>query len=180
MTNEVNQDEGSIVERIKESPRTVSAVIIILIVAAAIYAFSGDDLNTPSIEETEQPSEENISNKEVAGSTNENSMAEIILPEPEKTAEGFMEVAQPGEGLTHLARRATTKWLSENKSDYDVTDEHRIYIEDYMQKKLGNGLMQIGQTETVTFDLINEAIASASELNESQLQNLSQYTYVLH
>ena len=42
MADDFEDDNGGILKRLKESPRTVSALIIILIVAAAIYAFSGD------------------------------------------------------------------------------------------------------------------------------------------
>src|SRR3989344_3352994 len=50
-------EDESLFDRIKESPRTVSALIIILIVAAAIYAFSGNeaDLQDELALETDQP-----------------------------------------------------------------------------------------------------------------------------
>ena len=37
----------------------------------------------------------------------------------------------------------------------------------------------MGQTMEIGFDVIQEAVAAAGELNESQLKNLSQYTSVL-
>jgi hypothetical protein len=43
MANGNLEEEGGFIQRVKESPRTVSALIIILIVAAAIYAFSGEE-----------------------------------------------------------------------------------------------------------------------------------------
>ncbi len=43
-TDDTNES-GNWLDRIKQSPRTVSALIIILIVAAAIYAFSGNKQN---------------------------------------------------------------------------------------------------------------------------------------
>jgi hypothetical protein len=101
------------------------------------------------------------------------------IPEAERTSEGYVEVAQAGDGVTHLARRATTRWLTENQASYAVAAEHRIYIEDYIQNKIGTHGMEIGDTETVTFEMIEEAVAAAGELNEAQLQNLGQYTHVL-
>jgi hypothetical protein len=101
------------------------------------------------------------------------------LPQAQRTPEGFMEVAQAGDGYTHLARRAATRWLSENQAGYAVTDEHRIYIEDYIQNHLGTSGLEIGDSHTVTFELIREAVAEAGQLNETQLRNLSQYTSAL-
>ena len=100
------------------------------------------------------------------------------LPESEKTNEGYKEVAQAGDGITHLARRATGKWLTENTAGYEITDEHKIYIEDYIQNRLGSEGLMLGETRTVSFDMIAEAVEAAGELSEKQLQNLSQYTYV--
>jgi hypothetical protein len=88
-------------------------------------------------------------------------------------------VAQPGEGYTHLARRAATQWLSENQTDFAVTDEHRIYIEDYIQNQLGTEGLEIGHSHTITYDMIREAVEAAQGLNEAQLKNLSQYTSAL-
>ena len=82
-------------------------------------------------------------------------------------------------GITHLARKATTRWLSENQAGYAVTDEHRIYIEDFIQNSLGTEGLALGETRTTTFEMVAEAVTMANELSESQLQNLSQYTAVL-
>jgi len=102
------------------------------------------------------------------------------LPEPTRTAEGFQEVAQPGEGVTHLARRAATRWLSENQAGYAVTNEHRIYIEDYIQNNIGREGLALGESRVVNFDLVAEAVAAASELSDNQLRNLTKYTHVLN
>lgn len=176
---------GGVWQRIKESPRTVSALIIILIVAAAIYAFSGEEATPPGIptggeaaltdEETEGIVEKE---PQIAAETNESGQL-AVLPEAKRTNEGYVEVAQAGDGYTHLARRATTRWLSENQASYAVTDEHRIYIEDYIQNRLGARGLELGESQTVSFDLVAEAVAAAGELNEQQLKNLSQYTGAL-
>lgn len=201
MNAEGDERSEGFVERIKESPRTVSALIVILIVAAAIYAFSGDQ--TPSPEPTDEelalvtneaeetaapgtpapegtPSETQPAASPRATVTQEELAQEsAALPEPRKTDQAFVEVAQAGEGTTHLARRATTRWLAENQAGYNVTNEHRIYIEDYIQNRLGTAPLALGAEQAVGFDLIQEAVAAAGQLNESQLSNLSQYTSAL-
>ncbi len=196
---DIDYEEGSFMDRIKESPRTVSALIIILIVAAAIYAFSGDDQTQPAPGVTDQgaitteqataspAAEESTETATTAESsatgkvvTQEELQTEVAkLPEPRKTNDGYVEVAQAGEGITHLSRRALTRWLTENQAGYTVTNEHRIYIEDYIQNKIGTHGLSLGAEQTISFDLIKEAVSAAQQLNDRQLKNLSQYTYVL-
>jgi hypothetical protein len=213
------EEEGGLIDRIKESPRTVSALIIILIVAAAIYAFSGEEEGgqiTEAGEQTEVATEVDSETtkeegqeedmKEIADkddtSTTEKREPKVAaettttepqavakkevtkvekepLAEPSRTDKGFVEVAEAGNGITHLARRASSRWLSENQAGYAVTDEHRIYIEDYIQRKIATPGLAYGDTVEIGFDTIQEAVMAAQELTESQLQNLSQYTHVL-
>lgn len=172
-----NDTQKSPWQRLKDSPRTVSALIIILVVAAAIYAFSGTDRTQPLAPEatvtptqaSEQP-EENV---------NQQTQQPTELPPEQKTADGFQQTAQAGEGMTHLARRAAANWLTENTASYEVTKEHRIYIEDYVQKKMGSPRLEVGEQQMVSLALIQEAVQAAGNLSEKQLQNLTQYTYVL-
>jgi hypothetical protein len=192
----VNDDntprEGGLMERIQESPRTVSALIIILIVAAAIYAFSGrQDPNatpdsTPQVTEAGDEVTDETEDSEDATPTSTpadgaatTKQPQKELPQARKTDSGYEEVAQPGDGVTHLARRATSRWLQENQAGYDVSKEHQIYIEDYIQKKMAKRSLTIGEQQTISFDLVKEAVDNAKNLSESQLKNLSHYTYVL-
>jgi hypothetical protein len=205
------KEEGGLIDRIKESPRTVSALIIILIVAAAIYAFSGDSnpqnrdtLEGVAVTEKAEDGETNENDDQATtdadtnndGAESEKAQASDInttegktvtdkktesIPtaEPQRTASSFIEVAQAGDGITHLARKASARWLSENQAGYAVSDEHRIYIEDYIQNDLGTRGLEMGEQMEISFELIQEAVAAANELNEDQLSSLSQYTSVL-
>lgn len=205
MEYEAEEKEGGFMQRLKDSPRTVSALIIILIIAAAIYAFSG---NEGQIEdEGIVVGEEETTGEEAAVEEGEEAMAEKegeeammekpattprvveqaelsqqaqAEPQEEKTETGYVETAQAGDGITHLARRASTRWLAENSAGYQVTNEHRIYIEDYIQNRIGTQGLNMGESHTITFELIQEAVAAAGELNEQQLQNLTQYSSVLN
>ncbi len=178
-------------ERLKESPRTVSALIIILVVAAAIYAFSGNDSAGPAEEsptpetQTEEASAPAGAEEVSTAATPEPVAREVLteqseaLPQVTTTAEGYVEAAEAGDGMTHLARRAATRWLTQNNPGYSVTNEHRIFIEDYIQKKMESPRLEVGENQTVSFGLIEEAVAAAGELTPRQLNNLTQYTYVL-
>ncbi len=90
-----------------------------------------------------------------------------------------VEVNQ-GEGLTHVARRALEAHLQTRGSGMseNLTAEHKVYIEDYIQRRLNHstGWLEVGETLEVSENLINEAIESAEQLTEHQLENLTQYT----
>ena len=185
-----NQDDNFI-NRIKESPRTVSAIIIVVIVAAAIYAFSGNNkqntneaaLNSPEATATPaiSPSPEVKSMTATPTPIDKGMLAENAkkLPEARTTDSAYIEVAQKGDGLTHLARRATTRYLADHETGYSVTNEHRIYIEDYIRKHMEKGHVALGAEKTISFDLVKQAIESANKLSQKQLNNLTKYTSAL-
>ncbi len=199
---ESNSRVGTFIERMKESPRTVSAIIIVVIVIAAIYAFSGNNQNqnpvavasatptpasstTPETSATPTPS---TPGQIASGMTvtpiapvDKNALMEQSksLPAGKTTDTAYVESAVKGDGLTHLARRATTRYLASNDVGYAVTNEHRIYIEDYIRKHLAKHPVTVGSEETISFDLIKQAIASAQHLNDRQLHNLTKYVHAL-
>lgn len=197
MEYESNESQGSFFDRIKESPRTVSAIIIILIVAAAIYAFSGRQNTEEAAAPSGEISEESVATNspeptEMAAITEPTSPAPAspmpalnfqemakTLPAAERNDQGYTEVAQPGDGITHLARRAATRYLAENEADFQVTNEHRIYIEDYIKDRMAKEKTKIGETKTIPNDLIKEALEASSKLTDRQLQNLTKYTSAL-
>ncbi|HHE76581.1 MAG TPA: hypothetical protein ENL27_01200 [Candidatus Parcubacteria bacterium] len=88
----------------------------------------------------------------------------------------YEETAEAGEGITHLARKALKQYLDEQGSDLDLTPEHKVYIEDYMQKKTGDRWLQLGEKVSFSKELIEEAINKAQELTPQQLDNLKVYS----
>lgn len=99
-----------------------------------------------------------------------------LVPSQEKIYE--ME-AQPGEGITHLARRALKEYLKEKGEGLNLTKEHKIYIEDYLQNKTGDYGLKVGQKITFSEGIIKEAIEQAQKLTSEQLQNLTQYSQLV-
>lgn len=197
-----SDEDGTVMSRIKESPRTVSALIIILIVAAAIYAFSGNNETAPEGDGTTAPVA--VTTTEAEATPGAETTEEVAVkttptpaatrtpvtqeqlnetarefPEARKSDTGYVEVAQAGDGVTHLARRAATRWLSENQAGYAVTNEHRIYIEDYIKDQIGSQRLSLEQEQTISFDMVKEAVEAAKGLSPQQLQNLSHYTPAL-
>lgn len=84
--------------------------------------------------------------------------------------------AAKGEGATHLARQALKEYIKDKDLKNTLSPEQKIYIEDYLQKKSGAPKsMEIGQEIGFSQDLMEEAIDSAQNLSDSQLQNLQKY-----
>jgi len=88
----------------------------------------------------------------------------------------YEETAQPGEGVTHLARRALKSYLSDKGDSFNLTAEHKIYIEDYLQKKTGSQLLKLGDKVNFSDQLIAEAINQSQKLTSNQLENLKQFS----
>jgi hypothetical protein len=115
--------------------------------------------------------------KKVAQSPSEEETLPEIKVEIPKSASSkvYEEVAEAGEGITHLARKALKQYLFEKGEGLNLTPEHKIYIEDYLQNKTGDYTLKIGQKVTFSENLIREAIEKAQTLTSQQLQNLTKY-----
>jgi len=101
---------------------------------------------------------------------------EIQIPVQEGT---YLETAEKGDGITHLARRALGKYLQEKPQDFEVTPEHKIYIEDYLAKSMGNGWLNLGENIEFSETLLKEAIGKAKDLTPAQLENLTQFSQLV-
>ncbi len=98
-----------------------------------------------------------------------------LLQEDKETADAFVMVAQPGNGKTHLARRALAGYLAKNPVK-GLTAAHKVYIEDYLQKAVGGSpTLMRGDNIRFSKDLIAQAITRAQSLNEAQLTNLQRF-----
>lgn len=93
----------------------------------------------------------------------------------QKSDQGYTVVAERGDGVTHLARMAVKDYLKDNADD-SLTKEHKIYIEDYLRKHVGQGKLRVGDNRTFSDSLMKDAIAQAKQLNAAQLRNLQKYS----
>lgn len=179
-----NGETGGFLERLRNSPRTVSAIIVILIVVGAIFAFSDrggqpSASPTPTAAGTESPE----ASPAPAGGEAEGVKGEatqtpspVPLPEAQETDTAYVEVASAGEGTTHLARRAMLRYLEANKPDYEVTAEHKVWTEDYLKDRLGRDPLGIGEQKTVEKNLVREAIEKANGLTDAQRNSLQRFS----
>ncbi len=88
--------------------------------------------------------------------------------------ENYKVTATKGDGLTHLARKAMNKYLEANPTD-GVTSLHKIYIEDYLRKQVAARPVRVGDEETFSKTMIDQAIAASLKLSQKQLDNLKKY-----
>lgn len=123
-------------------------------------------------EETQETQQEENSTEETQ---------EISAVQTSQETEGsFVESAQAGDGLTHLARRAMNNYL-EKSPNSSLTAEHKVYIEDYLRKKVGfQDGVHVGTSVEFSKSLIQEAIASSEQLTDSQLQNIHKYAVLVN
>ncbi|HPX93958.1 MAG TPA: hypothetical protein PLF30_00100 [Candidatus Moranbacteria bacterium] len=170
----------------QDNLRIIISVAIVVLIAGGIYSYSKRGEN-PVIEEQAQiESTEEIADISAVSDSDEadqqtvsegTAKPEVSSTSTSKETEGaFVETAGQGDGLTHLARRATANYLEKNP-DSSLTKEHKIYIEDYLRKNAKHaGGVHVGTSIEFSKDLIQKAIEQSKSLNESQLQNLQKYS----
>jgi len=182
----------------QDNLRIIVSVIIVLLIAGGIYSYSKRTDDSSLIVQNEN--KEDVD----ANENNENGTVEISAEQDQKndtqqnkqqdtqvkttgekvtsiatskeTETSFIEAAAKGDGLTNLARKATSDYLEKNP-DSELTKEHKIYIEDYLRKNVGHkGGVSIGTSVEFSKELIKKAIEQSKKLNERQLKNLQKYS----
>jgi predicted negative regulator of RcsB-dependent stress response len=140
---------------------------------------ASDSKETPTKEE---PKKDEIATKNTETKTQETAKVEPKkevaqkVTESKETENSFVEMAQKGDGTTHLARRALAHYLEKN-ADSSLTAEHKIYIEDYLRKNVSpKGHIMVGTSVEFSKDLIKQAIDASKNLNDAQLRNLQKYS----
>ncbi|HPN96819.1 MAG TPA: hypothetical protein PLK35_03555 [Candidatus Moranbacteria bacterium] len=183
----------------QDNLRIIISVAIVVIIAGGIYSYSkrsetsivadqeeqsdvvgkiagtaDEDSGEPAVVEegvkAETPKQEEAKKEEVKTQDRTSSIATS-----QETEKSFVETAVRGDGTTKLARRALANYLEKNP-DSSLTAEHKIYIEDYLRKRVANkGKVNIGTSVEFEKSLIQDAISKSKNLNEKQLQNLHKY-----
>lgn len=185
-----NDESGGFLERLRNSPRTVSTVIVILIVLGAIFAFSDrgsqpsasptPSASAPSATAASAPGSEATPTSVVKGETKtEDGAAMTPKPTPQSTAQetdaAYIEVAARGEGVTHLARRAMLRYVEANTPAFELTGEHKVWIEDALKDQLKKPL-GVGDNLTIEKSMIRDAVERAQTLTDAQRKQLQQFS----
>lgn len=98
---------------------------------------------------------------------------EPVLTEAIK--ESITKKAELGEGITHLARKALKEYLTDKGDTVQLSVEQKIYIEDFLKDAAGSRSLEIGEEITFSVSQIDQAVALAQDLTDTQIQNLSKY-----
>lgn len=179
LVDDENEDSRS--GWLKQNKSMVVAVIIIVILIGGIYALSKKEtkVEIPQEEQEEITQEEAVSSEEaeteeVAGEEKE------VVSEGEVQDEKIVEYAEKGEGITHLARKALGRYTSEVDLSVNLSNEQKIYIEDYLQNRTGTKGLEIGESTSFSKDLIKEAISASQKLTPAELENLKKYSSIVY
>lgn len=198
-------ESGNMKQWLQDNLRIIISVLIVVIIAGGIYSYSkraeapqaNDQASSENILEKIAGTDENQSDQQSAtveeknGSESEKQPAtqqEQTKPAStqapantssaatsQETDKSFVETAVRGDGTTKLARRALANYLEKNP-DSSLTAEHKIYIEDYLRKKVAKkGGVTVGTSVEFEKSLIADAIAQSKNLNQKQLSNLHKY-----
>lgn len=101
---------------------------------------------------------------------------ELKITLPASSGGTYEQTAEQGEGITHLARRAAKEYLARTGEGRDLTAEHKVYLEDYLQKQTGDKWLELGEKISFSEELIKEAVENSLRLTDGQLDNLKQYS----
>jgi hypothetical protein len=170
-------------------------IIAIIIVGAAIYSQSQNSDNNDLAENEEitdtltQPENESdeMSEKDSKDDTNvivkdgttESPEVSVTKETPETSVKvsgkNIIVTVQSGNGYTHLARKALAEYL-DTTGDQGLKAEHKIFMEDYLQKKITDRhSLHSGDEISFSESQIQEAVDAAQDLTDAQVQNLSVY-----
>lgn len=169
---------------VQENLRIIVSVFIVAAIALGIYSYSqrtqltADDTNTfletKKSETSVNPTENKQSQDTVKAEVKNNVVVTTELSRETETS--FIEQAERGNGKTQLARRALANYLEKN-ADSSLSAEHKVYIEDYLQKNVSNqGAVTTKTSIDFSKNLIKQAIEKSKTLNDRQLQNLKKYS----
>ena len=186
-TSQEDENESVDIKRwLQDNLRVIISVAVVVAIAVGILSYS-NRTDSPSITDESVSTEktgdtssvdivkESEQTKKDEGVSQKKTVSAPIAGESRETETAFVETAGQGEGKTHLARRALANYLEKNP-DSSLTKEHKIYIEDYLRKKVGGKGVALGSSTEFSKDLIASAIESSKNLSDKQLNNLKKYS----
>ncbi|MCK4919312.1 MAG: hypothetical protein KAS01_02900 [Candidatus Pacebacteria bacterium] len=195
---------GKIKDWSYENWQTILVVLIVLIIGMSAYNYNQETDNSSEVavieenKSTENTVEKSTDNQEAIVETQDQKIAdqediaiennekeveviqeitkeEVIISSSDDSGQKYTITAVAGEGITHLARHALNKYMQETGDGEGLSQEHKIYIEDYLQNRTGDGEIERGHQESFSESLIEEAITNARNLSPVSINNLSKY-----
>jgi len=169
---------------LKQNSRKITYALIILLLATGAFYFYRSYQNRTALLEpalkgiTASPTPS--ASPSASPQTNDENVKGAQSPVPQITQAGqdIIATAVKGNGATHLARQALKEYLKDKPElAQKLKPEHRIFIEDYLQKHLPDQAKTLRVGDRITFSAndFQAAIDKALTLNDNQLKNLNKY-----
>ena len=169
----MSEDFTNIEKKPGQKKELALSVVILFVVILAIVAFVlsreyGDALRSAVSDYTQREVEDVVETEEKE--------EDVYVEGVEEEREVYKKVAKEGEGVTHLARRAINDYLQE-----EIAPEKKIYMEDYVQKKVApsGSWLDTGEEVEISKEIIDEALEKAEDLSPEELQNLEKYAVLV-
>jgi len=191
---------------LQDNIRIILSVLIVVAIAAGIYSYSkrteapigqeeiaidefmeDDEAVTiigEGIDDDAEVDEDDVDGATIGQAEPDTTQDDVIINNQteesqtaisEETDEAFIETAARGDSRTTLARKALSNYLEKN-NDSSLIAEHKIYIEDYLQKTVGHTSgVNVGTQISFSKTQIRDAIEMSKTLTDSQLNNLTKY-----
>lgn len=77
--------------------------------------------------------------------------------------------AEAGDGVTHLARKAIHQYLHDQERSDDFDRSEKVYLEDYIQNRIGTFGLALNEVRTITLSEIQSAIDAVSGVDKGLL-----------
>ncbi len=168
----------------QENLRIIVSIFIVAAIALGIYSYSQraenlSDEDIASLLETKgDEAKDSAAEGDEAKTEGDETTSKGTTVTPELSEEkeaSFVETAEAGDGMTHLARRALTHALESNP-DWNLSAEQKVYVEDYLQKNAGgNQALNPGSKIEFSKEMMNKAIENARGLSEAELARITPY-----
>jgi hypothetical protein len=168
----------------QDNLRIIISVAIVIVIAGGIYSYSkrtnspivADESAITTSKETPVDATATTDGSKATDTKVATKPAVTTTATSKETESSFVETAGKNDSLTVLARRATANYLEKNQ-DSSLTKEHKIYIEDFLRKNVGQkGGVHTGTSVEFSKDLVQKAIEKSKTLNDKQLKNLQKYS----
>lgn len=169
-----NNGWGKQFEKFMQEKKYTLLVAIGIITLMAVGFFIGNTLNTDTLPASFTSQIGTVTDKSIlfaeTGTTNNGSV------QVTSSFDGNIvtEIAQTGDGITHLARKALAIYLINSTTELNA--EQLVYAEDFLQNLTGTQLLNVGEIITFSAQDIKTAITGALGLTDLQLENLKLYT----
>lgn len=177
--DKLTQSKDQVIAAINENTDKLTATIDQAVTKALDQNESAQQLAAQTKTETEVTVAEDDSAVTAEPVTEEPTKEEVTVTGTKPatvTGEGIEVTAEQGDSITKLARKALTEAMDSGKVSKDLSAEQRIYIEDYLQNRTGSQRISVGDSQTFSSELMNEAVDHAQNLSDAQLEHLKIYS----